>query len=377
MLENFNKTSIILDSFKCKVDHKFRVGWLTLNRVCNLRCPWCYAKDTHYSVNNTMNFETAKQVIDLLVEADVRKVILIGGEPTLYPYIFDILDYCHEKNLNTTIATNGIVFSDKNILQKYKDHHVSKISMSIKAFSEEEYQQYGLNDFSRILKAIENLVELDMNFALSTVISSYSIDSLLEGLIMLKNAGAPKVNLSFCYNYDEDGSTIENYKQSICGNPYILAHKYQSIYHELKKAMGDCKFILSQTLPCCVWDQNFLALMIKDKTIAKPCQLICGTGLLFDTQGNLIPCNAMYPIKLGTIGKDFTNFNSLNYYLATENIVKQYNTLRGVADPKCLECNLRNFCGGGCSNFWTNFSMQDLEKFKEEFKLFKESTTKN
>ena len=127
MLENFNKTSTIIDCFKCDKNHQYRVGWLTLNRVCNLRCPWCYAKETHYSPQNTMDFETAKKLIDLLAEAKVRKVILIGGEPTLYPDIFKVLDYCNEKNLKTTLATNGLIFANKNILQQYKDHNVSKI----------------------------------------------------------------------------------------------------------------------------------------------------------------------------------------------------------------------------------------------------------
>ena len=372
MLKNFNKTSTIIESFKCKQDHQYRVGWLTLNRVCNLRCPWCYAKDTCYSPNNIMNFETAKKLIDLLVEAKVRKVILIGGEPTLYPDIFKVLDYCNEKKLKTTLATNGVVFADKNIVQRYKEHNVTKISMSIKAFNDDDYKRYtGLNDFSRILQAIKNLVDLDMDFVLSTVISTYSIDNLLEGLTMLKDTGVKKINMSFCYNYDEDGSSIEEYKKSICGNPYVLARKYQSIYFDLKKSMGDCKFILSQTLPCCVWDQNFLALMIKDQTIARPCQLINGTGLLFDTEGNLIPCNAMYPIKLGTIGKDFKDFESLKEYISKDDVVKKFNILRGVADEKCLECNLKNFCGGGCSNFWTNFNMQDLEAFKKEAESIK------
>ena len=61
MLENFNKTSNLIECFKCSKDHKYRVGWLTLNRVCNLRCPWCYAKDTQYNLQNNMDFETAKK----------------------------------------------------------------------------------------------------------------------------------------------------------------------------------------------------------------------------------------------------------------------------------------------------------------------------
>lgn len=129
-------------------------------------------------------------------------------------------------------------------------------------------------------------------------------------------------------------------------------------------------------MPCCLWDKDFLALMIKDKTIAKPCQLICGTGLLFDTNGELIPCNAMYPIKLGKLGVNFDDFSSLKKYLSSEKMVNSYSVLRGVPDPKCLKCLLKDFCGGGCSNFWTNFTMEDLENFKIDFDKMKSQKIK-
>lgn len=35
--------------------------WLTVNRFCNFRCPWCYAKSTKYNKNGDMPLELAKK----------------------------------------------------------------------------------------------------------------------------------------------------------------------------------------------------------------------------------------------------------------------------------------------------------------------------
>lgn len=58
--------------------------WLTINRVCNLSCKWCYAQEINK--NNNMDLNTAKKLIDISNEIGVRNIKLIGGEPTIYPY---------------------------------------------------------------------------------------------------------------------------------------------------------------------------------------------------------------------------------------------------------------------------------------------------
>jgi sulfatase maturation enzyme AslB (radical SAM superfamily) len=41
-------------------------AWLTINRACNLRCGWCYAKGTAFSQHDTMSTKTAERSLDLL-----------------------------------------------------------------------------------------------------------------------------------------------------------------------------------------------------------------------------------------------------------------------------------------------------------------------
>ena len=46
------------------IDFDFKTGWLTLNRTCNLRCKWCYARDTEYKSSLTMSKDLAFELID-------------------------------------------------------------------------------------------------------------------------------------------------------------------------------------------------------------------------------------------------------------------------------------------------------------------------
>ena len=70
---------------------------ITLTRKCNLRCNFCYAKKTEYIENDIIEYDDLKKVIDFCDEARVKYIVFTGGEPTLYPQIFDILEYIKTK----------------------------------------------------------------------------------------------------------------------------------------------------------------------------------------------------------------------------------------------------------------------------------------
>lgn len=60
-------------------------GWLTINRLCNLNCSWCYAKSIKASKRNDMSMETVDKAVQLFRKMPMESVILIGGEPTIHP----------------------------------------------------------------------------------------------------------------------------------------------------------------------------------------------------------------------------------------------------------------------------------------------------
>jgi uncharacterized radical SAM superfamily Fe-S cluster-containing enzyme len=80
---------------------------------CNLNCPVCYAESgTHRQVHKP--FEEVVAMLDAVVanegEADVMQ--LSGGEPTLHPRFWDILDAAKARPIkHVMVNTNGIVLA--------------------------------------------------------------------------------------------------------------------------------------------------------------------------------------------------------------------------------------------------------------------------
>lgn len=65
-------------------------AWLTTNRSCNNRCEWCYAQN---AIGNEMDIDDAKKCVDVLKELKVKHIVLIGGEPTIYSHLIELLKY--------------------------------------------------------------------------------------------------------------------------------------------------------------------------------------------------------------------------------------------------------------------------------------------
>ncbi len=83
---------------------------LEINEACNLACPVCFA---HSSTARTgeRTLEQIEDMLDTLVasEGEPDLVQISGGEPTLHPRFFDILDACRRRPIrHLMINTNGL-----------------------------------------------------------------------------------------------------------------------------------------------------------------------------------------------------------------------------------------------------------------------------
>jgi len=82
---------------------------LEITSACNLRCPMCFAESGPGGRHLTL--EQCRAAVDALVEAEGRPEILqlSGGEPTLHPQFFAILDYACAAPIDIVMVnTNGV-----------------------------------------------------------------------------------------------------------------------------------------------------------------------------------------------------------------------------------------------------------------------------
>ena len=138
---------------------------------CNLTCPTCYAGSSP-AHGRHRTFEEVKQMLDTIVENEKEPdvVQISGGEPTLHPHFFEILDYAKTWPIkHIMVNTNGIEiakdFEFAKRLQSYAPDF--EIYLQFDSFKEEALLSLRGGDLRKIReKAIENLNKLNLSTTL-------------------------------------------------------------------------------------------------------------------------------------------------------------------------------------------------------------------
>ena len=102
-------------------------GQIFLTRRCNIRCPFC-AAPTHPAGETSL--KQWKAILDRLRHWGVRWLNIVGGEPTLYPDVWEFLLYAHEKGFPTVLHTN-LYKVPPDFEDRVATSHVSAIEASL------------------------------------------------------------------------------------------------------------------------------------------------------------------------------------------------------------------------------------------------------
>lgn len=184
-IRNFNKQSEMPAKFGTKVhygcpydcglceDHEQHscLSIIEVTDRCNLTCPTCYAGSSpNYGRHRTL--EEIEKMFDAVVkyEGEPDVVQLSGGEPTVHPDFFAILDIAKTKPIrHLMLNTNGIRIA-KDI--KFVEHLASympdfEIYLQFDSFSPEVLETLRGEDLTEVRKkAIQNLNQFNLSTTL-------------------------------------------------------------------------------------------------------------------------------------------------------------------------------------------------------------------
>ena len=97
---------------------------LDLGKGCNRHCSFCYY-ETQLSSKDWLIPDNARTLVGNLLDNGITQIELSGGEPTMSPYYFDIIEvikdefYKRDKEHYITIVTNGAFGKDHSNVRKY------------------------------------------------------------------------------------------------------------------------------------------------------------------------------------------------------------------------------------------------------------------
>lgn len=102
---------------------------------CNFRCKFCFAsfQDVKKTIlpKGHMPREQAMQVVKLLAEGGFEKITFAGGEPTLCPWIGDLIVLAKDYGMTTNLVTNGWALLKRPDLLKDLAENLRWLTLSI------------------------------------------------------------------------------------------------------------------------------------------------------------------------------------------------------------------------------------------------------
>ena len=142
---------------------------------CNLSCPTCYAMSSpHYGNHRTV--EEVEAMLDIIVknEGEPDVVQISGGEPTIHPEFFRILDIAKTKPIkHLMVNTNGIrIANDPGLAEKLATYMPEfEIYLQFDSFKSEVLEDFRGKDLTDVrMKALEKLNELNLSTTLVVVL---------------------------------------------------------------------------------------------------------------------------------------------------------------------------------------------------------------
>jgi MoaA/NifB/PqqE/SkfB family radical SAM enzyme len=119
---------------------------------CNNNCVYCFTKK-----NYPFNKEIAFNLIDKYYTAGVLN--LAGGEPTICPFIEEIIRYAKSKQMKVNLMTNGRKLSDCQFLKNLMDAGIDKVIIPFHSHLKEVHNEITRTDsFDESTIGIQNCI---------------------------------------------------------------------------------------------------------------------------------------------------------------------------------------------------------------------------
>jgi MoaA/NifB/PqqE/SkfB family radical SAM enzyme len=179
MLMNFFVNSALMGipkQFEVTKELGVAVPWTILidpTSACNLNCIGCWAGK--YKKSDTLNIKTIDRIINEAKEMGIFFIVLSGGEPTIYPDLFEI--FRRHPDVGFMMYTNGTLIDDAMADRMLEVGNVSP-AISLEGFRESTDARRGKGTYDKIMAAMDRLKSRGIIFGVSLTVTRQNVDEL-------------------------------------------------------------------------------------------------------------------------------------------------------------------------------------------------------
>ena len=327
---------------------------------CNLRCPYCFAKDGTYNTpKDYMTFEVGAAAIDFLIEKSKNRqnleVDFFGGEPLMNMGVVKrIVEYANEKvkeagkSIHFTMTTNGVLLGEEN--RRWLNDNMFNVVISIDGRPEvHDKLRVTPNHKGCQALVLENAKEFrkirgDKSYYIRGTFTANNLD-FSKDVLYLNDEGFDQISVEPVVLPQDDPLAIKEVDMGRVLDEYdVLAKEY------IKRRKTDKWF-------------NFFHFMIDLKQ--GPCVYKrlrgCGAGneyVAVTPTGDIYPCHQF-------AGQTEYKMGSVLDRTFDTNAQKRFAECTVYTKKGCSECVAKYYCSGGCNANAVHFSGDINTPYKE------------
>ena len=175
----FTPVPRLVDQFEHGLDAPICLTW-ELTYACNLACVHCLSSSGKRDPRE-LSTQQCKDIIDELERMQVFYVNIGGGEPTVRPDFWELVDYATAHHVGVKFSTNGVRITPEVAARLAASDYVD-VQISLDgATAEVNDAVRGDGSFAMAIRALENLADAGFTDAkISVVVTRHNVDQLDE-----------------------------------------------------------------------------------------------------------------------------------------------------------------------------------------------------
>lgn len=157
---------------------------------CNLACRFCFktlpgflsAKPVGSPL--ALNRAEARRILEILKCSGIEKITYAGGEPTLHPFLHELLEWSHDLGMTVMVVTNGHLFTEGYVLRIAPFLDAVKISIdSADEATQKALGRGGGDHVARALEAARLVKQHEVPLMLNTVVTALNWNEDMTPLV--------------------------------------------------------------------------------------------------------------------------------------------------------------------------------------------------
>jgi radical SAM protein with 4Fe4S-binding SPASM domain len=296
---------------------------LALTYRCQNDCGHCYNESKEKA---EMPVDQWKAVIDRLWAAGVPHIVFTGGEPTMYPGLEELIVKSEECGQITGMITNGRNLGAPGYLSNLVRLGLDHVQITVLSHDSAVHDRLSGCEgaWRETIEGVKTAVAENLYVSTNTTIMRSNADGVEETLRFLMGLGVKNVafNSVIRSGRGEQAEAITfDELDRLLARIGVTAKE------------GGVRLIWYTPTPYCEFNPVNKGLGIKQCTA-------CTLNMAVEPDGTVLPCQSFYE-PLGNVLAN--SWESIwNHELCRK--IRS----RGYLDGKCVDCDLKQVCGGGC-----------------------------